>query len=308
MNKQRTMKEMPYEVCYLIPGSGEQYRCGGLSVITKTASLSMQFQATQILTYRENDLRYRSLDEYLKDENLAKNALFVLGWGPDFRMLSERLKGHRFFYYAHSTGYPFKLKPRRPVVCVSRYTLGTVASEHHQAPMFYLPNCIDDCYQDIGSVRDIDVLVIMRKASSYLKKLLGQLPQTLKVHLITDWVEAIYPYFQRSRLYLYDSTEYWSEHQLTEGFGMQPLEAMACGAEVFTSVNHGLSDYIDPAYHGQIMTGNLTYDTTKIVQTLTKGGESFRPIIESYRTHQFIDKLKCIYKHLYDFYQITDTL
>jgi len=48
------------------------------------------------------------------------------------------------------------------------------------------------------------------------------------------------------QVYLYDSAEYWAQQRVSEGFGLQPMEALACGCQVFSSVNGGLSDYLDP--------------------------------------------------------------
>jgi glycosyltransferase involved in cell wall biosynthesis len=44
--------------------------------------------------------------------------------------------------------------------------------------------------------------------------------------------------FNSSKIYLYDSAEYWVVKGLTEGLGLPPLEALACGCIVFSSVNH----------------------------------------------------------------------
>nr|WP_231599416.1 glycosyltransferase [Crocosphaera watsonii] len=46
-------------------------------------------------------------------------------------------------------------------------------------------------------------------------------------------------FFNRSKVYLYDSAEYWAQQRVSEGFGLQPMEALACGCQVFSSINGG---------------------------------------------------------------------
>jgi hypothetical protein len=41
---------------------------------------------------------------------------------------------------------------------------------------------------------------------------------------------------------LYDSADYWRSVGVSEGFGLPPLEALACGCVVFSSLNHALAD------------------------------------------------------------------
>ena len=52
---------------------------------------------------------------------------------------------------------------------------------------------------------------------------------------------------------------------MTEGFGLPPLEAMACGCVVFSSLNHALADHGDPGrmVH-QIGCGRLAFDVYRI--------------------------------------------
>lgn len=51
--------------------------------------------------------------------------------------------------------------------------------------------------------------------------------------MIDSWVEDLATLFNQSKVYLYDSSEYWIQAGATEGFGLPPLEAMACGCTVF---------------------------------------------------------------------------
>ena len=81
----------------------------------------------------------------------------------------------------------------------------------------------------------------------------------------TGWVDDLVDLFNRSTVYLYDSAEYWRGRGVTEGFGLPPLEALACGCVVFSSLNHALADYGDPGHTvHQIGCGRLHFDLERI--------------------------------------------
>ena len=81
----------------------------------------------------------------------------------------------------------------------------------------------------------------------------------------SGWVDDLVALFNRSTVYLYDSAEYWRGRGVTEGFGLPPLEALACGCVVFSSLNHALADYGDPGHTvHQIGCGRLSVDLERI--------------------------------------------
>ena len=137
---------------------------------------------------------------------------------------------------------------------------------------FLVPNALDQAWLDrgdrsSGQRRPIDVLVQARKSSPYvLKQLVPALRQTgLVVEVQTGWVDDLVDLFNRSTVYLYDSAEYWRGRGVTEGFGLPPLEALACGCVVFSSLNHALADYGDPGQTvHQIGCGRLRFDLERI--------------------------------------------
>jgi len=117
------------------------------------------------------------------------------------------------------------------------------------------------------AIRPIDVLVQKRKSSNYL--LFELVPalraKGLRVEIQSNWVEDIVRLFNDSKVFLYDSTEHWSAAGVTEGFGLPPVEAMACGCIVFSSLNHALSDILTPGEIGhQIGCGSLSNDVNRI--------------------------------------------
>jgi glycosyltransferase involved in cell wall biosynthesis len=78
-------------------------------------------------------------------------------------------------------------------------------------------------------------------------------------------VDDLVALFNSATVYLYDSAEYWRGRGVSEGFGLPPLEALACGCIVFSSFNHALADMLSPgetAY--QIGQGTLNNDLNRI--------------------------------------------
>ena len=67
---------------------------------------------------------------------------------------------------------------------------------------------------------------------------------------------------------------------MTEGFGLPPLEALACGCVVFSSLNHALADYGDPGHTvHQIGCGRLSVDLERI-QAAVDSPERWRPAVD----------------------------
>jgi glycosyltransferase involved in cell wall biosynthesis len=125
-----------------------------------------------------------------------------------------------------------------------------------------------------------------RKSSPYvLNQLVPALQRVgLKVKVQNGWVEDLVELFNQSTLYLYDSADYWRGRGVTEGFGLPPLEALACGCVVFSSLNHALSDYGDPCrtVH-QIGCGRLDFDVHRI-QRAVRNPSQWRPQVDHLET------------------------
>ena len=261
----------------LVPGTSSRFRCGGLSVAKQTARLLAELKPTTIVTYKERNDKYPFLEDLLKEEFVDKGSLWIISWGFDIPKLLKRLRGRNVVYHAHSSGYGFKLPSSVPIVAVSRNTMGYWGHHAPRNPLFLVPNAIECQWLERGNLkgdvasRPIDILVQRRKSSDYL---LFELVPALRakgfrVEIQSDWVEDIVRLFNDSKVFLYDSTEHWSAAGVTEGFGLPPLEAMACGCIVFSSLNHALADILTPGEIGhQIGCGSLSNDVDRITAAL----------------------------------------
>ena len=266
----------------LVPGIGTRFRCGGLSVAKQTVRLLSELRPTTLVTYRERTSEYPFLEDLLKEEVEDNNSLWIICWGFDVPRLLKRLRGKNLVYHAHSSGYSFKLPTSVPIVAVSRNTMGYWGHHAPRNPLFLVPNALESQWIERGDLegdfegRPIDILVQKRKSSNYL---LFELVPALRakgyrVEIQSDWVEDIVHLFNSSKVFLYDSTEHWSSAGVTEGFGLPPLEAIACGCIVFSSLNHALSDILTPGEIGhQIGCASVSNDVDRISAALLDPSE-----------------------------------
>jgi glycosyltransferase involved in cell wall biosynthesis len=294
---------------FLLPGTTQKFNCGGLFAELKTAELAKQLCPVEIVTYRQRESDKPFLDDLLK-QSPSPDAIFVVSWGFDVPKLIARLNGHPTIYHAHSAEYGFRLPASIPIVTVSRNTLGYWGQRSPHALLYYWPNQISDEFHDRQQERSIDVLVHARKSSSYL---LNQLLPALKLHcrveVIDGFVDSLAELFNRSRVYLYDSAEYWATQGVTEGFGLQPLEAIACGCQVFSSVNHGLSDYLDPGFNCHKIAGFSTaYDVERVIASVRSHApvKNVESLVTEYRTANILARMEVILTEIDRFFDRVD--
>lgn len=232
--------------------------------------------------------------------------IFVISWGFDVARLATKLKQYNVVYHAHSAGYGFKLPASIPIITVSRNTMGYWGQHSPHSLIYYLPNQIGNEFQNIHLERDIDVLVQARKSSQYLmQELIPALRQKCQVFVVDSYVEDLPGLFNRAKIYLYDSAEYWTQQGVSEGFGLQPLEAIACGCQVFSSINGGLSDYLDPGFNCyKIAAYSKEYDIQRILKLLNNWKVPVLPeeFLAEYRHENIIKRLEVILDDLNDFF------
>ena len=290
---------------FLVPGTGNKFACGGLWAELKTLALAQQVCHAEVVTYRQREKDTLFLEDLLQGQTLD-DVIFIMSWGFDIAELAAKLKGYQAVYHAHSAGYKFSLSANIPIITVSRNTLGYWGQQSPNALIYYLPNQISDEFRNLNLARDIDVLVQERKSSEYLiQDLIPALKKQCKVFMVDSYVEDLAGLFNRAKVYLYDSAEYWAQQSVSEGFGLQPMEAMAAGCQVFSSVNGGLSDYLDPGFNCyKISAYSKEYDIQRILKVLAKSSPSTLPesFFEEYRTENIIHRFKVIIEDINDFF------
>ena len=229
----------------------------------------------EVVTYRQREKGRSFLADLLREESLpggAGAALWIVSWGFDVPWLLRQLKGRACAYHAHSSGYGFSLPAGVPVLAVSRNTLGYWGDRAPRNPLWLVPNALSPEWLERGQrsgagERSIDVLVQLRKNSAYVLKQLVPALQArgLRVEVQSGWVDDLVDLFNSAKVVLYDSADYWRGRGVTEGFGLPPLEALACGCVVFSSFNHALADTLDPGRIGhQLGSGTLAADLEAI--------------------------------------------
>lgn len=289
---------------FLVPGLGGKYACGGLWAELKTLKLAQQICSAEVVTYKQREPDTLFLADLLNQP--LDQAILVISWGFDVGQLAQQLKDYNVIYHAHSSGYGFTLPARVPIITVSRNTLGYWGQRSPHSLLYYLPNQISDNFQNLNLNRDIDVLVQARKSSTYLlQKLIPALQQVCNVMVVDSYVEDLSKLFNRAKVYLYDSAEYWAQQKVSEGFGLQPMEAMACGCQVFSSINGGLSDYLDPGFNCYKIAGHsLTFDVQRIQQVFQSEQAVGLPesILAEYRTENILHRLQVILTEINAFF------
>ena len=277
-------------VRFLVPGTGGRFRCGGLLVELQTARLVGQLTPTSVVTERQREADHPFLDDLLRREAPPGDALWIVSWGFDAPRQLRRLRGRPVAYHAHSSGYGFDLPPGVPVLAVIRNTLGYWGDRAPRQPLFLVPNALEARWlergerQQSGQRRAIDVLVQERKSSAYvLRQLVPALRRRgLRVEVQRGWVDDLVDLFNSATVVLYDSADYWRGRGVSEGFGLPPLEALACGCVLFSSLNHALADSLDPSLGlgHQIGCGSLTADVERVAAAVADPA-AWRPQAEA---------------------------
>ncbi|MEL6384671.1 MAG: glycosyltransferase [Cyanobacteria bacterium J06626_18] len=290
---------------FLVPGTGGKFACGGLFAELKTLRLAQQVCEAAVVTYRQREPDTLFLDDLLQSGE-TQDCIFVVSWGFDVPKLIGRLQGRAVLYHAHSAGYGFRVPASVPILTVSRNTMGYWGQRCPNVPIYHLPNQISPEFSDRTLPRDIDVLVQARKSSEYLlNQLIPSLDKQCSVKLLDHFVEDLAGLFNRVKVYLYDSAEYWAQYRISEGFGLPPLEAMACGCQIFSSVNGALADYLDPGFNCEaIGVYSTAYDTKRILDAVREPHpvKLSAEFWEQYREEKLVARLQHILEAVNQFF------
>lgn len=243
-----------------------------LALFENTSSLG----PAELVTYEAREPGLLFLDDLLSQDEAGPQAVFFVHWGPHVPGLLAKLSGRNVVYAAYSTGYGFSVPADVPIIACSKHTQAYWGRYAPASPLFYLPCEIPAQFSNLHQAREIDVLVQKRKSSSYLlEELIPALQPHCSLTVLDGWVDDIGAVFNRSKVYLYDSTEHWAAHGLSEGFGLPPLEALACGCTVFSSLNDALSDYLDPDFYGQqLRVYSKEYDAARILKAVREWSDN----------------------------------
>ncbi len=294
------------QLYFLLPGTSKKFACGGLWAELKTLDLAKEICPAEVVTYRQRESQTLFLEDLLANPKNLRDTIFVMSWGFDVAKLAQRLKAFNLIYHAHSSDYGFQLPARVPIVTVSRNTMGYWGQQSPNSLIYYLPNEISDLFHNQHQSRDIDVLVHARKSSEYLlNALVPALEQKCKVMVVRGFVDDFAAVLNHAKVYLYDSAEYWALQGVSEGFGLQPLEALACGCQVFSSVNGGLSDYLDPGFNSYKIAGySVEYDLQRILRVIQTSTPSpdVEMLLAEYRQNNIIQRLTVILNDINEFF------
>jgi len=291
------------KIYFLIPRTG--LNTGGLIAQIKIFEVVQSIVSAWLVTYERREDPTLFLNDVLVS-NDTEDAIFIIHWGPHVPRLLQKLSGKNVVYVAHSTGWGFKLPSDVPIIAMSRYTQAYWGRHAPNSPIYYLPNVISDNFKNLQKNRDIDVLIQKRKSSRYLlEDILPELQKHCSVTLIDSWVDDLAALFNRTKIYLYDSTEYWIKRGQTEGFGLPPLEAIACGCTVFSSINDALSDYLDPGFNcHKLRVYSKQYDVERILSALKNWDKNCQnnEFIEEYRKSNVDMRLRKILSEINVFF------
>jgi len=294
---------------FLVPGTGGKFACGGLWAELKTVNLAQQMCQAEVVTYRQREQGTLFLDDVLqqgRSQHPLQSCIFVISWGFDVTKLAPKLKGYPVIYHAHSSGYGFRLPSHIPIITVSRNSLAYWGQHAPHSLIYWLPNQISDDFHNYHQPRDIDVLVQARKSSTYLlNDLIPALQAQCRVTVVDAYVPDLPGLFNRAKVYLYDSAEYWATQGVSEGFGLQPLEAMACGCQVFSSINGGLADYLDPGFNSYKIAGySQAFDVQRILAVVNAPTSSPTPdsFFADYRTANILHRFEVILTEINQFF------
>jgi hypothetical protein len=291
------------KIYFLYPGMN--LNVGGHLAQLKLFEITKLICPSEAVTYVTQEDGILFLDAVLEQDS-GRDSIFIIHWGPHIVDLIRRLAGKNIVYVSYTTGYGFRLPADVPIIAGSKHTQAYWGRYSPNSLLYYLPCTISDNFRNLHKKRDMDILVQKRKSSRYLlEELIPQLQTHASVMVLDSWVEDLAEVLNRSKIYLYESSEYWGQLGVSEGFGLPPLEALACGCTVFSSVNDALSDYLDPGFNcHKLRVYSTEYDVNQILKAV-KEWRDIKPWTDpaqEYRHEKIKQRLEVIISGLNEFF------
>ncbi len=296
----------------LLPGiSNKKWKCGALLTGIRMAQLLESHAPTQIVTYIDREKDHAYLDDILSSAD--KSSVFICAWGGHVNSLITRLQGRRVAYFAQSVIWKIDLPVNVPVLCVSRFIMAYMMDRAPHNPLFLLGPVIESNCYDYQLERDIDVLFLERKSTEYLNdQLVPSLQDKCKLLIMTKFVsqQELFKLYNRSKVYLYSSAPRASG--AVEGFGLQPLEAILCGCVVFSNLDGGLSDFLEPELNSfKVETYSLAYDMKRILAAVKNQKSSLAPdykrLQQTYSEEAFHQRIERILSEFDSFFNYAES-
>lgn len=251
------------------------YVCGGWQLFNRACALFAEEHAAELVTYREREPDHRHLDDVPRED--LRSGLLWTYWQSHLIELSSRLPPDaRAAVYAMNTDYGPELGQRTPIgwpiAALSRYIAADYALKDPGRCILYLGAVLHPEARNVGRSRDIDVLFHRRKCVPYLEnELVPRLEDRCKLASISEWLpqQEFLGLLQRCKVYLYWTHEQIPSVGVKEGLGMQPIEAIACGAIPAGGIYAGPSDYMEPPHNClKLGTHSPEYDAMQILEAV----------------------------------------
>lgn len=308
-------------IYWVLPSVPEQ--SGGPLVASRLSQLigGSTLQSEVVLSRDIHNPKHRSLDQALDSAQAApKRHVFCVTFGP---LVPRQIKQIRtktsspIVYYAQSFGWrqhrawfgasTLSLPGNPSIVTSSRYVMALWNMHAPHLRVAYIPPPLHPVFRPMqeseSTVRDIDVLVHTRKQSAYcINKLVPVLLQSqLNITVLTTWVsqQRLAKLLNRTKVFLYHTPPFFRiRHQMFgEGFGLPPLEALACGAHVATNSLGGVNDFLDQNNATKLLSRDPVEDCRAIAQAVAQFDDQIAHAVDVVRTFAE-DRVRCAWRHL----------
>jgi hypothetical protein len=243
-----------------------------------------------VLSRDVHNTAHRSLRQVLDCARATpERHVFCVTFGP---LVPGQIKQIRattrspIVYYAQSFGWrqhrawfgasTLSLPGNPSIVASSRYVMALWNTHAPHLRVAHIPPPLHSVFKPGTSGRDIDVLVHTRKQSPYcIDRLLPVLAQSrLKVEVLTTWVgqHTLAQLLNRTKVFLYHTPPFFRLRRQTfgEGFGLTPLEALACGAHVATNSLGGVNDFLDHSNATKLLSRDPVEDCQAIARAVAQ--------------------------------------